>query len=67
MPRCSACNGIVTKTDVDCYVCGERIPGRSRFSFLRLFAKPDKAAESKRAVLRVTMMDADSHRKPTAS
>ncbi|HEY4362493.1 MAG TPA: hypothetical protein VGN17_16080 [Bryobacteraceae bacterium] len=67
MPRCNACNGIVTKTDIDCYVCGEPIPGRSGFSFRRLFAKPDKAAESKRAVLRITMMDSDLHRKPSAS
>ena len=66
MPRCNACNGIITRADVDCYVCGQPIPGRAKFSLARLFAK-SPATVSKRAVLRVTMMDADSNRKTSAS
>ena len=27
MTRCNSCNGILTKTDVECYVCGEPVPG----------------------------------------
>jgi len=27
MTRCNSCNGILTKTDVECYVCGEAVPG----------------------------------------
>ena len=65
MPRCNACNGIITRKDVDCYVCGEPIPGRSKFSFFRLFAKRTDAAASKRALLRVTTMDSSSQ-KPTS-
>jgi len=28
MTRCSSCNGIIAPHDVECYVCGEAIPGR---------------------------------------
>ncbi|HUA21075.1 MAG TPA: hypothetical protein VMB25_20145 [Bryobacteraceae bacterium] len=27
MTRCNSCNGILTRTDVECYVCGEPVPG----------------------------------------
>ena len=27
MTRCNSCNGLVTKNDVECFVCGEPIPG----------------------------------------
>jgi hypothetical protein len=27
MQRCISCNGILTKTDTECYVCGEPVPG----------------------------------------
>ena len=30
MQRCNSCNGILTKTDVNCYVCGEPVPGARR-------------------------------------
>lgn len=30
MARCNSCNGIVTRADSDCYICGDRIPGRSK-------------------------------------
>jgi hypothetical protein len=26
MTRCEHCNGIVKKTDSECYMCGERVP-----------------------------------------
>jgi hypothetical protein len=55
MPRCNACNGIITRADVDCYVCGEPIPGRSKSFLSRFFAKP--APAPKRAALRVTMLN----------
>jgi hypothetical protein len=32
MARCNSCNGVITRTDSECYVCGEPIPGaRKRF------------------------------------
>lgn len=40
MARCNSCNGIITKTDVECYVCGERVPGRARGAPYRFLAKP---------------------------
>jgi len=30
MTRCNTCNGIVTKTDSDCFTCGEPVNGRAR-------------------------------------
>jgi hypothetical protein len=48
MARCNSCNGIITKTDVDCYICGDPIPGakRAKFAFLRfLTAAPVKPAK----------------------
>jgi len=30
MQRCISCNGILTKTDSECYVCGEPVPGARR-------------------------------------
>ncbi len=30
MTRCNSCNGIITKTDVECYVCGDPVPGAAR-------------------------------------
>ena len=42
MARCNSCSGIITKTDLACYVCGEpvREAGRGWFSLLRFWAKP---------------------------
>ena len=40
MARCNSCNGVITKTDATCFVCGEAIPGAKRgFFFLRLRIK----------------------------
>jgi hypothetical protein len=30
MPRCTICNGVIKKHEVDCYVCGEHVPGAKR-------------------------------------
>ena len=27
MTRCNSCNGIITKTDSECFTCGEPVPG----------------------------------------
>src|ERR1019366_5551823 len=42
MARCNSCFGIITKTDLACYVCGEPVRKASRgwFSLLRFWAKP---------------------------
>jgi hypothetical protein len=39
MARCNSCNSIITKTDVECYVCRERVPGRAKVSLFRFLAK----------------------------
>lgn len=43
MARCKSCYGFLAKTDSECYVCGDRIPGapqRPWYSLLRFFSKP---------------------------
>ena len=30
MARCNSCNGMVTRQDLQCYVCGEPVPGRGK-------------------------------------
>jgi hypothetical protein len=35
MTRCNECNGIIAKTDSECYICGEPVPGLKKRSFLR--------------------------------
>jgi hypothetical protein len=59
MAKCHSCNGVITKADVACYLCGDKIPGRSKFSLARFFGK-SKATDEKnhRAVQRVMMRDA---------
>jgi hypothetical protein len=27
MTRCNTCNGVITRNDAECYICGERVPG----------------------------------------
>lgn len=47
MTRCTSCNGIIAKTDLECYTCREPIPGkprRTKYSLLRFWAKPDTSA-----------------------
>jgi hypothetical protein len=35
MDRCSSCNGVVTKEDSVCYLCGDRLPKRPRTAIAR--------------------------------
>jgi hypothetical protein len=56
MARCYSCSGIITKTDVKCYVCGEPVPGRAKFSLLRFWAKP-AAPAAKRVPMKDTILD----------
>jgi hypothetical protein len=30
MARCNECNGIITRKDTECYVCGEVVPGAAK-------------------------------------
>jgi hypothetical protein len=57
MAKCNSCNGVITRSDLECYVCGEPVPGapkKSMFSsFLRFWAKPTTAG-----MKRVMMADA---------
>ena len=46
MTRCNTCNGIVTKTDSECFTCGERVPGAPRPA---RFQKPKSKAKAKTA------------------
>ena len=32
MARCSSCNGLITKQDVVCYSCGEKLPKHERLT-----------------------------------
>jgi hypothetical protein len=34
MTRCNACNGVIKRMDLECYMCGEAVPG-SAHSFWR--------------------------------
>jgi uncharacterized membrane protein YvbJ len=43
MTRCNSCNGIVTKTDSECFTCGEPVPGAAKRSRR---AKQTSAAKS---------------------
>jgi hypothetical protein len=35
MTRCNECNGIIAKTDSECYICGEPVPGFQKRALLR--------------------------------
>jgi hypothetical protein len=35
MTRCNECNGIIARTDSECYICGEPVPGLKKRAFLR--------------------------------
>ncbi|HEY1760294.1 MAG TPA: hypothetical protein VGG72_33275 [Bryobacteraceae bacterium] len=56
MARCNSCSGIITKADLHCYMCGEPVPGRAKFSLLRFWAKPTGLAD-RREIRRITMRD----------
>jgi hypothetical protein len=48
MARCTTCFSIVTKTDLDCYVCGEPLPGAPgpfRRALTRFFSKPKPSSK----------------------
>lgn len=30
MTRCNACNGVITRSDLECYTCAEPVPGTSK-------------------------------------
>lgn len=58
MGRCNSCNGVLTRTDSECFVCGEPVPGakrRSKFSLLRLWVKSKPVAMQR-------LVDADPNR-----
>ena len=40
MTRCNSCNGLVTKNDVVCFVCGEPVPGARKRGVKRVKAAP---------------------------
>jgi len=35
MARCNDCNSIITRTDSECYVCGQPVPGAKKRSWRR--------------------------------
>jgi hypothetical protein len=51
MARCNSCNGVITKSDLKCFVCGEKVAERSAFSLSRWWNKP---AEVKRATAKLS-------------
>jgi hypothetical protein len=56
MAKCNSCNGVIAKTDVECYLCGDKIPGRAKFSLSRFFGKPAEL-RAHPAAQRVMMTD----------
>jgi hypothetical protein len=44
MTRCSACNGVIKKIDLECYTCGEAIPGA-----IKPFWRRQRESEAKSA------------------
>ena len=56
MARCMSCGGVIAKKEVECYVCGEPVPGTKRSFFLFRFWKyltspPVKAMNVKDSVV----------------
>ena len=52
MTRCYSCNGIITRTDSECFTCGEPVPGAKRFRRQpkqTFEAKPAEPAKSAKA------------------
>jgi hypothetical protein len=35
MTRCNSCNSVVTKGDLECYICGDPVPGAAKASWRR--------------------------------
>jgi len=45
MTRCNACNGVIKRIDLECYTCGEAVPGTaSRFWRPKRESQPKPAA-----------------------
>jgi hypothetical protein len=44
MTRCNQCNSVVTRTDTECYICGEVVPGTKRPFWRRNTESRTKAA-----------------------
>jgi len=49
MARCNSCNGVIRNTELECYVCGEPVPGAkgTMFSLLRLWANLTSGSEKR--------------------
>ena len=65
MPRCTECFSIVTKTDVDCYVCGQPLPdapGKLMRALQRFWGPP-----SPKKVKKVNPAQAVKYRRGNAS
>jgi hypothetical protein len=57
MARCDSCNSVLTRTDLECFVCGEPVPGaRKPFNFplLRFLTRPSSPPVSDLVRERVT-------------
>lgn len=50
MDRCNSCNGIIARHDLECYVCGEPVPG-ARKGFFSMFRRTPKPQAWKRVFL----------------
>jgi hypothetical protein len=44
MTRCYECNGIIARTESECYICGEPVPGAKKRSWLQNKKKDPKPA-----------------------
>lgn len=61
MPRCGSCNSVLTRKDIECYVCGEPVEGLSTFRRWLLRAAPKPVPPE---VKRVLETDWDLNRDP---
>jgi hypothetical protein len=50
--RCAECNGVVTKNELKCWVCGAPVRGAKKFSITAWLAGPDKPDPGKVAAKR---------------
>jgi hypothetical protein len=44
MARCNECNSVLTKTDSECYICGDPVPGAKKRVWRRNKKEPKPAA-----------------------
>jgi len=70
MARCTSCDGILARTDVECYICGEPIAGRGTSAILRWLGGGKPTKPPVQAVQRVLSTTSNPHREsklqPTA-